>query len=118
MSVPRDVIRGIGETKVVGEDRFVTVLSVDGIQKLIEVTTPYTEAVERVWTSQPAACGVVWRKPGEAGRVNGKLYLVIRDGDWADFVWNEGHSHDGWCVEGVVAWAELPPLPDWAKGGA
>jgi len=57
--------------------------------------------------------GIVWRRPGEAGRVDGGRYLVWRCGATSTvWTWTANHEHDGWACAGVVAWAEINP-PAW-----
>lgn len=55
--------------------------------------------------------GIVWRKPGEAGRVEGNEYLVRRNEGNYFFIYRGG-SNDGWPMTGVTAWAEITP-PAW-----
>lgn len=67
----------------------------------------------------PPAAGIVWRKPGEPGRVSGKCYLVLlKGGSISQWSWNSEDANDGWECEGVTAWADLPSPPAWAGGAA
>jgi hypothetical protein len=61
--------------------------------------------------------GIQWRKPGELGRVDGKFYLVWRthtSGNYqVVYEWSAKWAYDGWDINGVEAWAELPAPPAW-----
>lgn len=66
----------------------------------------------------PQPAGIAWKKPGEAWMVDGRDYLVwLQGGSASKWSWNYQDPHDGWEVDGVIAWAEINP-PAWATGGA
>lgn len=81
----------------------------DGVVRLVPIGY-----VVRLLNSPPPAPpgGIVWRRPGEAGRVDGGRYLVWRCGASTVWTWTANHEHDGWACAGVVAWAEINP-PAW-----
>lgn len=75
---------------------------------------------DKLLNTPPQPAGIVWRKPGEAGRVDGGKYVVVSNGRLAVAVWDSNWINDGWGINGVnevTAWAEINP-PAWATGGA
>jgi hypothetical protein len=56
--------------------------------------------------------GIVWRKPGEAGREHYGIYMVWVEGRPSVLIWKENDVNDGWLSRGVTAWAEITP-PAW-----
>lgn len=77
------------------------------------------EVVALLNTPTTPAAGIVWRKPGEPGRVSGKRYLVWwSDGDTTFTPYNTCPDADKWGSVCAIAWADLPSPPAWATGGA
>lgn len=74
---------------------------------------------DKLLNTPPQPASIVWKKPGEAGRVTGRRYFVgFADGFTVTYEWASGRNHDGWGASGVTCWAETPPVPAWATGGA
>lgn len=68
-------------------------------------------------TTTPSA--VVWHKPYEPGRVDGKPYMVWCGGDFPCYLyWDDGAWTGGWSEREILAWAEVPAVPSWITPAA